>query len=494
MQTLSQTVIRAASAASEQTSATIAGQLLSSLSLQVVVAGGSGIVGVLYVDGSNEETPVNWYNPVGASISVSGNVSTGTVALGVCYRWLRARWVPSAGTGGTISVAMMAQSGPSPMGPYANGLVETSGPTPLLMGAVPDDYLLARSGTDIIGVPNSLPSLALFGDGSDGVVAISAGTTTLTRPMNYSTLTLSGSGALRTQAYPVMCSVELDVSAAPANAITYLAGTGANGISTGAGGGAATNASNHLPAGQASVTGGVGNVGAGSIATNLTAQVGAICGGIATSGAGGLGSSGSGGGNRAGAAPATTQWQPFVVRGPLDPWLRIATQMVCGGAGQSGGGGGGDGTAAGGGGAGGQGGQFVGLWTKLLRRSASSAAGAIAANGGIGGNGGSPAAGARGGGGGGGGGSGGCVYIVAGGLAGTSATDLLSAAGGVGGTGGLNSGAGVAGTGGTGGYGGLCVLFNLSTGTLSKTNNRATAGTGPTGRTGGPGATCTLTV
>lgn len=125
MQTLSQTVIRAASAASEQTSATIAGQLLSSLSLQVVVAGGSGIVGVLYVDGSNEETPVNWYNPVGASISVSGNVSTGTVALGVCYRWLRARWVPSGGTGGTITVNLMAQSGPSP----SNGLTELA-PSP----------------------------------------------------------------------------------------------------------------------------------------------------------------------------------------------------------------------------------------------------------------------------------------------------------------------------------------------------------------------------
>ena len=157
MQTLSQTVIRAASAASEQTSATIAGQLLSSLSLQAVVAGGSGIVGVLYVDGSNEETPVNWYSPVGASISVSGNVSTGTVALGICYRWVRARWVPSAGTGGTISVAMMAQSGPSPMGPYANGLIETSGPTPLLMGAWADGLYARRSGDTIIGAAAGVP-------------------------------------------------------------------------------------------------------------------------------------------------------------------------------------------------------------------------------------------------------------------------------------------------------------------------------------------------
>lgn len=126
MQTLSQTVIRAASAASEQTSATIAGQLLSSLSLQVVVAGGSGIVGVLYVDGSNQESPTDWYNPIGASLSVSGNVSTGTVALGVCCRWLRARWVPAEGTGGTITVGLMAQSGPSPS---ASGLTELS-PSP----------------------------------------------------------------------------------------------------------------------------------------------------------------------------------------------------------------------------------------------------------------------------------------------------------------------------------------------------------------------------
>lgn len=157
MQTLSRPLLDAVPAASAATSATISGTYLSALSLQAVVAGGSGIVGALYVDGSNEEMPVNWYSPVGASISVSGNVSTGTVALGICYRWVRARWVPSVGTGGTISVAMMAQSGPSPTSPFASGLLETSGPTPLLMGAWADGLYARRSGDTIIGAAAGLP-------------------------------------------------------------------------------------------------------------------------------------------------------------------------------------------------------------------------------------------------------------------------------------------------------------------------------------------------
>src|SRR5271166_403646 len=43
--------------------------------------------------------------------------------------------------------------------------------------------------------------LESFGDGSDGNVNISSGTTTLTRDMFYNNLTLSGTGALVTAGY-----------------------------------------------------------------------------------------------------------------------------------------------------------------------------------------------------------------------------------------------------------------------------------------------------
>src|SRR5258708_7049394 len=43
--------------------------------------------------------------------------------------------------------------------------------------------------------------LESFGDGSDGTVTISSGTTTLARDMYYNNLTINGSGALVTNGY-----------------------------------------------------------------------------------------------------------------------------------------------------------------------------------------------------------------------------------------------------------------------------------------------------
>ena len=629
---LQSVLVSAADASVAQTSAVLNTAYLSAASLQVTVSGGTGITGSGWFEASNEATPTTWDMVPSGSVSVVGNVTEVSSPLAISYKWIRGQWLPSAGTGGTVSLIAFLQGGPSPAvsadtgggapvdaqyvtlsanstltnervltagsgidvvdggpgttvtvgiadlspspaGSYTNAsvtlnakgqvtsassgtapvttvsvstpLTTTGGTTPtlglsfgsslvnsagsLVRAALTGDVTasqdsnattLSNSGVsaatygsanqvavvtfDVKGRATSasnttiegtyLQPEAIFGDGADGVVSISSGTTTLTRPMFYSTLTISGTGAISAVAYPIACSVECDLSNAPAGAITYLAGNGGNGAATTTGGTASTNTSNHLPVGAASTTGGAGGTAAGSQPTNQASAAGVICGGIAAGGAGGNGSGGSGGAARADVNPPTTQWQPNVVRGPLESWLRITTQIPCGGQGQAGSGGGGDGTAGGGGGAGGQGGQFVGLWAKVLRRGGSTTAAAIRALGGNGGNGGTPAAGNRGGGGGGGAGSGGFVYLVVGSLAGSSATNMISAAGGTGGTGGTGSGTGTAGGGGKGGYGGLIRLFNLGLGTVTTVNNRATAGGAASGTTGGTGTATNLTV
>lgn len=348
-----------------------------------------------------------------------------------------------------------------------------------------------------VSSPPSSVSLDLlyFGDGSDGDVTISSGTTTLTRPMQYRTLTISGTGALATAGYAVSCSVECDFSNAPAGALTPPTSNGNSGAAAGTGGTGSGIAANFLPVGASALTGGAGSTAGGAQASNATTNTGQMGGGGGASGAGGSGASGSGGANRTNIAIPTTAWPPKYVRGPLDSWIRVTTQLACGNTGQSGGGGGGDGAVSGGGGgAGGTGGSFVGVWAKSLRRGASTTAGAIRALGGNGGNGGTPASGNSGGGGAGGGAGGGVVYLVVGGLAGATATNMLNATGGTGGTGGAKSGTGTDGTGGTGGNGGLIVVFNLQTNTMTVVDNRTTVGTGPTGRTGGSGASTTMSL
>lgn len=78
-----------------------------------------------------------------------------------------------------------------------------------------------------------------YGDGSDGNVTISAGTTTLTRNTYYNNLTINGTGSLDPAGYQVFVAGTLDLTAAPAGAIKRTPIVGGN-AAAGAGGTAPT--------------------------------------------------------------------------------------------------------------------------------------------------------------------------------------------------------------------------------------------------------------
>lgn len=350
--------------------------------------------------------------------------------------------------------------------------------------------LLSLSGSAIASIV--MPSSAiqtyayaeLFGSGSDGDVTISAGTTTLTSDMNYNSLTITG-GSLATAGFAVRVKALLDLTGAPAGAITNNGAAGGNGAANGTAGAltaAITTVS--LPSMPSSPAGGAGNVGAG---TTGSASAVAICyggAGGANSGAGGLGSGGAGG---AAQVPGTRTAVSATPISPSNCWsqFQAATQnLFSAQSGPSGGGGGGDTSVkGGGGGGGGPPAGIIDIRARFIKRSGSTA-GVIQAKGGKGGDGGSPASGNTGGGGGGSGGGGGWVYILCEDLLGSTATNAIDVSGGNGGTGGTKQGTGVNGTGGAQGNSGNYSILNLRAGTISTGSNNA-AGQAASGTTGG---------
>lgn len=336
--------------------------------------------------------------------------------------------------------------------------------------------------------------LAVYGDGSDGTVTISSGTTTLTRDMFYANLTISGTGILNTAGFKVYVSGTLDISAAAAGSIINNGGNGGAGATAGTVGavGAAPGLGTTLANGTQNAAG-AGGVAAGTAAASAGAVAGVIGGGHGVAGAGGLGASGAGGAG--GPASSVTaigasfrRYLPELFRisaGAIGLW---STSRVMGG-----GGGGGDATAGGGGGGcGGQGGAVV-IFARFIARGTNVAVGIIRSLGGNGGNGGSATAGNRGGGGGGSGGPGGFVYLCFNQLTGSTITNAIDVTGGNGGTGGNGFGTGIGGGGGGSGGGGRVVLVELDAGTgseLAPTNGAA--GTTTATITGGAGATATV--
>lgn len=335
--------------------------------------------------------------------------------------------------------------------------------------------------------PAATNVLESYGDGSDGAVSISSGTTTLVRDMYYSNLTLSGTGKLVTAGFRVFCSGTLDITAAPAGAIQWNGNDGSASATTAAGAVGATLTGTTVGGSSAGTAGKAAAAGAGTNATssgNATANGG-------TGGSSGTGGAGNGGTNAGGtgAASGTNTTLP-IRRWELNLLLGV-TQILGGNGGTGGGSGGGNGTNQGGGGGGGGGGAgVVVIYAKTINRGASTAANCIQANGGVGGAGGTASAtgATKGGGGGGSGAGGGWIFILYDTLSGATATNAIQASGGAGGAGGTPTGGSLGGNGGGGGSGGRITLLKVNTSAGSESTGAAgTAGSAASGATGGAG-------
>jgi hypothetical protein len=352
--------------------------------------------------------------------------------------------------------------------------VEGSSATPVSFGANSKSVLVVHPAMLSAG-----QHAAIFGDGSDGDLALTSGTVTLTKNANYRNLSISGTGELKTNGYKLRVSGLCDLSAA--STFQHLT---ADGLTGGVSPATAVTAGT----GGAGAAGGAGKVTAGddgSNASNLAAGNGGggLFGGAGGSSTGGAGGDGGTGGNAGGVVNYGIE--------PLQKAVGGAMYLAEGGAGGGGGGGGaGDNVSAigGGGGTGGNGGGVLDLAFAVLKVGSSTLVGTVSAKGGNGDNGVTPPAGDRAGGGGGNGGGGGYAHIVIGMQIGAK-TGWVSCLGGNGGNGGDGPGAGNPGAGGCGGSGGTIHIFNLSTGIRQEVIGAAGGDPGAA-QGGGAGGAC----
>jgi len=297
-------------------------------------------------------------------------------------------------------------------------------------------------------------SIVLFGDGSDGIVSLSSGTTTLSRTMFYSSLTLSGTAVVNTNGFKIFVKNKLTISGS-----ARISNNGANG-NNGVG-----NTPGAAPVATPGVEFGTGQSGGAGAAQNTQAPV--VTG---TVGYGNNGGSGGAGGANGGGTPGGASQAGGVVTFRPERVLRQEHQQTAGtfkdvGAGGAGGSGGSNSllATAAAGGSGGSGGGAVLIFSKTFENTSSAGVTAIGGNGGNGGN---AVSGNSGGGGGGGGAGGGFIYIVS---LDIISVGTLNVAGGVFGIGGAPIGTGTAGSNGTSGTQGHTSVFHIRLGSWTVT-------------------------
>lgn len=414
--------------------------------------------------------------------------STGNEAIGGIKAFYSSPTVPNGATGtqaanaNDIAAAVSGASGTatnSVHGTVKLSVAAASAPDPIAVGdndpRIPtSDQTAALLGTS---TPNSTnrfiteDTTFIGGDGSDGAATISSGTTTLTRDMYYTDLTVNGTGTLNAAGYRIYVNGTLTVDNTSGGGIINPGGAGGNASGSTAGAAGAAPASGTLPAGVAGVIGVVGNtIGAnssqsGNNGTTGTAAALGIGAAGATGGNGGAGAITAGTGGAGGAITGTITQQPrsyawannlFQFSSNTATAVERYKTSASGGSGGSGGcstSGGQTATSGAGGGSGGSGGCiFI-----EARKAVLTGAGCINAKGGAGGNGGNGSGtGTAGGGGGGAGGTGGVVIFI---YQTKTGTGTVLAAGGAGGSAGTSTG-GTAATAGSTGTAGTVITIN----------------------------------
>lgn len=298
------------------------------------------------------------------------------------------------------------------------------------------------------------PYFGYFGDGSDGDFSSSSGTTTLTRAMFYTSLTLSGTAVLKPAGCPIYVLGPVDISASSGGFVSVDCRGGDGGDASGSLGGAA---------GVAPGSNGYYTADAGGAGLDGDADGGATSGKVlvAQNGLGGSGSKGGKGGDSpsftggGGSTGRGINYRPFTAYAELnDHILGGATVPYCGGVGGIGGAGAGDFANTGGGSGGsGAGGGLIRIYCLSFNNTS-----IISAAGGRGGAGGKGGAGDAGGGAGSAGGGGGCIIIRTPNLISLGTLDV---AGGAGGAGGLGSGAGANGADGSAATAGRTIVQTI---------------------------------
>jgi len=315
--------------------------------------------------------------------------------------------------------------------------------------------------TDVAGITQTQP-FRCFGDGSDGNVIISSGTTVLNRDYYYNNLTVSGSGKIETNGFKIFVKNILDLSTAGKDAINNNGSHGGDASATTGGITPTVHASGSVASPGQGTNGANGTTGTGVTSAAPSTVIG-NGGPSNTSGAGGAGVN-AGVGGSGGVSPLSNDINTYITN-----LFRGTTLLGGGSGGRSGNSGGGDGVnSGGGGGGGGNGGGVVAIYANKFVTSASTSSLCISARGGNGGNGGTPLTGICGGGGSGAGGGGGWIYFIYNFKFGPVIKNLFDVSGGAGGKGGNgigiipSSGLPAQGGGGAnGGFGGRIFIFQV---------------------------------